>query len=113
MGPAAIPWAVVASMHHQRHAGLFHPPGTGPDGFKCHAIIDVEVEMAAGAQGARHSPCDQRQVALSRHMIERIEFAQDKVHRLREPEMPHVARHHAQRQAHTPGFFAGQPAHGG
>jgi hypothetical protein len=49
IGPAQVPLAVIASLHHERHARLFHPPHAWPDRFECKAVVHVEVELAAGA----------------------------------------------------------------
>src|SRR5258708_1824559 len=43
-------------------------------------------------------------------MIQRIEFAQDQVDWLRQPEIPHVAGHDPERQAETARLLTAQPA---
>jgi hypothetical protein len=59
IGPAPVPLTVIASIHHQRHTWLFHPPRAWPDRFECEAVVHVEVEVAAGAQSARNSTYNQ------------------------------------------------------
>src|SRR5260370_37180541 len=71
IGPAPVPLRVIVSLHHERHARLFHPPRAWPNRFECKAVVHVEVEVAARAQGASNSTSDQCQVTLSLQMIER------------------------------------------
>ena len=98
----------MAVAHHDHHARLLEPDGARPVSLKSKGVVDVEEEMAAGAQRSFHGLCDHSQVCSARNMIERIVFARKQIHRFRKPETPHVGLKYAYRQVGTISLLSGQ-----
>jgi hypothetical protein len=98
-------------MHHHCDRILVHKPRTGPDPLERHPIIHIENEMPSRPQRSRDRREHAPQIALSRHVIERVELARDHVHRFRQPEVAHVRPQNAHRQPRQPRLVPGDPAH--
>ena len=103
----------VAAPHNHDDTALFRVRGARPVRLQVPPVVNVEVEVAARVQGARHGSRHPRQIRLQWDMIYGIVLAGDQVGCFRQPERPHVAADHGYGRPSAASLLAGERTHRG
>lgn len=90
VGPGPVGALLVAAMHDHDDGIPFEEPGAAPDALKGEPVIDVEGEMAPGAQGAGGGLDHAAEILAVGDVVQGIELAGDEVNGLGEAEIAHV-----------------------
>lgn len=103
----------MGAAQEDAEAGLFDPVRENPVPFEAWPVIDVEIEPAAGVEGARDGAGDTGEIGLSRDVIDRVVLADDEIDAAGEAESSHIGLQNGDGEPGAADIGTGEPAHGG